>query len=302
MSEEDIHADSAAAAAGPAGPVAAPSFGARLAAAREEAGLSVGEMAGRLRLHVNQVRALESGDLAHLPETAYVRGFIRGYARALNLDPAPLIDDLNRTVGLPASSVVDGMTRTSDYSPVKAAAHEHASRSLVLGLAVILLLGLGVVGWYAMRPLAPEVAASAPAAAPADPVPAAAPAAAASSEQPASNDQPASTTPAATPAGTAEPTAVVTEPAPAPSQPVPDAAVLLSLSFSGISWVEVTDAKGKVLLSQLAREGDVLQPAGGTPPLNVVIGDAAKASVVVRGERFNLEPFRRANVARFSVK
>jgi cytoskeleton protein RodZ len=83
---------------------------------------------------------------------------------------------------------------------------------------------------------------------------------------------------------------------------VPDAAVLLSLSFSGISWVEVTDAKGNVLLSQLAREGEVLQPAGGTPPLNVVIGDASKASVTVRGERFNLEPFQRANVARFSVK
>ena len=290
MSDDDIRADTVTPAAGSAG-LAASSFGARLAAAREDAGLSVGEMAGRLRLHVNQVRALESGDLTHLPETAYVRGFVRSYARALNLDPAPLIDDLNTKVGSPANSVVEGMTRTRDYSPVRAAAHEHASRSLVLGLAVIALIGLGVIGWYAMRPSSPVAVPAAPAA-PAAPAPVAA----------ASSGQPASPAPAAAPADTAEPTVVATEPAPAPSQPVADSTALLSLSFSGVSWVEVTDASGKVLLSQLAREGDVLKPAGGTPPLNVVIGDASKAEVTVRGEPFNLEPMKRANIARFSVK
>lgn len=290
MSDEDIREDSVAAPATPA-PAAPASYGARLAAAREEAGLSVGEMAGRLRLHVNQVRALESEDLAHLPETAYVRGFVRSYARSLNLDPAPLIDDLNAKVGRPPNSVVDGMTRTRDYSPVRAAAHEHASRSLVLGLAVIALIGLGVIGWYAMRPSAPEASGTAPA-----------PAAPATTTAAASSPA-ASVAPAANPAdATSEPTAVATEPAPAPSQPVADSGALLSLSFSGISWVEVTDASGKVLLSQLAREGDVLQPAGGTPPFNVVIGDASKASVTVRGEPLNLEPIQRANVARFSVK
>jgi cytoskeleton protein RodZ len=291
MSDEDIRDETAAApSAAPAGPVAAASFGARLAAAREEAGLSVGEMAGRLRLHVNQVRALESEDLTHLPEAAYVRGFVRSYARSLNLDPAPLIDDLNAKVGLPPHSVVEGMTRTRDYSPVRASAQEHASRSVVLGLAVVALIGLGAIGWYATRPSAPEAVTVAPPA----PAVTAPPAAVAS-------DPPAADAPAAAPADTAEPAAAAM-PAPAPSQPVADANALLSLSFSGISWVEVTDANGKVLLSQLAREGDVLKPAGGTPPLNVVIGDASKASVAVRGEPFNLEPIKRANVARFTVK
>lgn len=293
MSEEDIRAETAAAPSAAAeSPVAAASFGARLAAAREEAGLSVGEIAGRLRLHVNQVRALESEDLTHLPEAAYVRGFVRSYARSLNLDPAPLIDDLNAKVGLPPHSVVEGMTRTRDYSPVRASAQEHASRSVVLGLAMVALIGLGAIGWYATRPSAPEaVTVAPPAPAPAVTAP---PAAVAS-------DQPAADPPAAAPADTAEPTAAAM-PAPAPSQPVADANALLSLSFSGISWVEVTDANGKVLLSQLAREGDVLKPAGGTPPLSVVIGDASKASVAVRGEPFNLDPIKRANVARFTVK
>ena len=293
MSDEDIADDTAAAPAAGEDAGTATSFGARLAAAREAAGLSVGEMAGRLRLHMNQVRALEAGDLAQLPEAAYVRGFVRSYARSLGLDPAPLIDDLNARVGAPSSSVVDGMTRTRDYSPVRAAAHEHASRSLVLGLAIVALIALGAIGWYATRPSAPEPVAAAPAT-PVD----------ASTVAAVQKDEPASTAPSAPaePADSAEPPAVATEPAPAPSQPVPDAKVLLSLSFSGVSWVEVTDASGKVLLSQLARQGDVLRPAGGTPPLAVVIGDASKATVTVRGEAFKLEPVTRANVARFNVK
>ena len=60
-------------------------------------------------------------------------------------------------------------------------------------------------------------------------------------------------------------------------------------------------ASGKVLVSQLAREGDALQPVG-SPPLAVVIGDVANAAVTVRGRAFDLAPVTRANVARFSVK
>ena len=290
MNEEDVPADTLASPAAGVAEDAPSSFGARLAAAREAAGLGVGEMAGRLRLHVNQVRALEAEDLAKLPETAYVRGFVRSYARALGLDPAPLVDDLNAKVGQPTNSVVDGMARTPDYSPVRAAAHEHASRSLVLGLAVIALIALGGIGWYATRPTAPEPVTAAP------PTPAAASTAAvAPMEQPAG-------APASAPTDSAEPTAVATEPAPAPSQPLPGAEALLALSFSGVSWVEVTDANGKVLLSQLAREGDVLQPSEGVLPLTVVIGDASKAAVTVRGQPLNMEPLVRSNVARFTVK
>ena len=48
-----------------------------------------------MRLHPNQVRAIEQEDLTRLPALAYVRGFIRSYARVLNLDPEPLLSDLN---------------------------------------------------------------------------------------------------------------------------------------------------------------------------------------------------------------
>ena len=76
---------------------------------------------------------------------------------------------------------------------------------------------------------------------------------------------------------------------------------MLWLRFSGPSWVEVTDANGKILLSELSSAG-VEHMLNGATPLTVVIGDANTTSVSVRGEAFNLQPFTRNNVARFTVK
>ena len=288
MSEDDIHTESATGVPGGVPPPPS-SFGARLAAARERAGLGVGDMAARLRLHVNQVRALESEDLTRLPEAAYVRGFVRSYARSLGLDPAPLIDDFNSKLAPPPDSVVDRIARTRDYSPVRAAAREQASRWLVVGLALMALVALGFIGWYATHKSAPT-AVSAPAATVPVPAVAAAP-------QPAVTVIPASAA-VSDPAQGGE---VAVEPAPAPSQPLAEEASVLAIRFNGPSWVEVTDAAGKVLVSQIAREGELLQPAG-TLPLSVVIGDASKATVSVRGQSFNLDAATRSNIARFSVK
>ncbi|HQR56604.1 MAG TPA: DUF4115 domain-containing protein, partial [Burkholderiaceae bacterium] len=74
----------------------------------------------------------------------------------------------------------------------------------------------------------------------------------------------------------------------------------LKVRFSGPSWVEVKDAEGKVLLSQHSTAGaeHVIE---GTPPFYVVIGDTTKAAVEVRGENYDLAPYTRQNVARFTV-
>lgn len=265
-------------------------YGARLAWERQRAGLGVTDVAARLRLHANQVRAIEQEDLSRLPELAYVRGFIRGYARVLNIDPAPLLCDLNTKLAPTQASVVDGMAGTSDYSPVRAAARERMSRQWVIGIAVVGLIALGVVGWLTTRQdmqtrtptaaLAP--ARPAPVAAPADTAP---PAAGEATTTSAADAQPASTE--------AKPESVSGA---NPSEAVPT----LMLRFSGQSWVEVTDANGRILLSQLSSAG-AEHALDGEVPLTVVIGDAGKTSVEVRGEAFNLQPFTRNNVARITI-
>ena len=65
--------------------------GAQLAAQREAMGWTVEQIAEQLKLAPRQVRALESGDYAALPNLAVVRGFVRAYAKVVKLDATPLV-------------------------------------------------------------------------------------------------------------------------------------------------------------------------------------------------------------------
>jgi cytoskeleton protein RodZ len=240
----------------------------------------VTDVAARLRLHPNQVRALEQETLTALPEAAYVRGFVRSYARILNVEPGLLLDDLASKIAPSNSSVVDGMTQQRDYSPVRAASREQTSRRLVVVGAVLLLIVLGILGWYATRESAPISTAGT--VVPATPAVQALPAA-----PPPVVTEPATVVPAGAPESAAQ-----LETIPPPP--------LLKLRFTGASWAEVKDAEGKVLHSQHNAAGAEFVIEG-TPPFYVVIGDATKASVEVRGEAYDLGPYSRQNVARFTI-
>lgn len=267
------------------------SYGARLTWERERAGLGVTDVAATLRLHPNQVRAMEQEDLARLPEPAYVRGFIRSYARALNIDPAPILSDLNAK--LTPAPLADERT-VANYALSQGAARERTS-GLLVAFAVIGLIVLGVLGLQATQldrvPPAVAVPASPPSAATA-----ATPAAPLQSEA----------TQAPPPDAASSPAAAV-EPFPPPDAQAAGGTVtgpvapVLMLRFDGAAWVEVTDASGKILLSQLSAVG-AEHALDGALPLTVVIGDANKATVEVRGEAFNLVPVTRNNVARFTVR
>jgi len=59
--------------------------GQQLASARKEKGLSQEEVAAELRLSVTYVKAIEADDYERLPEATFVRGYVRNYARLLEL-------------------------------------------------------------------------------------------------------------------------------------------------------------------------------------------------------------------------
>lgn len=65
--------------------------GAQLQAQREALGLSVEHIADQLKLSPRQVKALEAGDYAALPNMAVTRGFVRAYAKVVRIDPTPLV-------------------------------------------------------------------------------------------------------------------------------------------------------------------------------------------------------------------
>ena len=68
------------------------SLGAVLQATREAKKLSQQDVSDRLRYSVKQVDALERDAFDLLPDAMITRGFIRNYARLLEIDAAPLLD------------------------------------------------------------------------------------------------------------------------------------------------------------------------------------------------------------------
>ncbi len=75
-----------------------PPLGAALAAARNAKNMSVQAVSDSLRLSLKQISALENDDFSALPQPMVTRGFIRNYARLLELDAEPLLDGYRQRV------------------------------------------------------------------------------------------------------------------------------------------------------------------------------------------------------------
>ncbi|MCC5791814.1 MAG: helix-turn-helix domain-containing protein [Legionellaceae bacterium] len=63
--------------------------------AREEKGYSTEYVAGRLHLRVRVIELLEADDYPHLPEPVFVKGYIRAYAKLIDVDYEPLLASFN---------------------------------------------------------------------------------------------------------------------------------------------------------------------------------------------------------------
>lgn len=67
-------------------------MGATLRAEREKCRLSIEDVASDLKINARVLTALENGDMQSLPHPAYVRGFIRSYAKAVGISPEEVQD------------------------------------------------------------------------------------------------------------------------------------------------------------------------------------------------------------------
>ncbi|MES2412632.1 MAG: RodZ domain-containing protein [Pseudomonadota bacterium] len=109
--------------------------------------------------------------------------------------------------------------------------------------------------------------------------------------------------PASAPAASARPDASAVA---APARP---ASAVVAVPSNGIvvftakseSWVEVTDAKGQVVLRRILAAGEVAG-ATGVLPMSAVVGRVDATQVQIRGKTFDLATVAKDNVARFEVK
>lgn len=119
------------------------SFGNELKAAREALSLSIQDVAGRIKIRGDYLRALEAEDLKVLPERTFTRAYLQTYARELGLDAAPLLRDFDRLLPQPPEQVNN--LRRPDVQ--NSAARGRRSTGLLGGLLGSLLL-LGVAGYF----------------------------------------------------------------------------------------------------------------------------------------------------------
>jgi cytoskeleton protein RodZ len=124
-------------------PVPSTGLGAVLRNEREKKGLTLDQIGSITKLRVKVVEALENETWGDLPPPVFVRGFIRSYAKVLDLDGTELLHLHEQVAPLP---VVTGQ-------PVEGQHRSYKGRFL---LAVILVLVLGFVAYLLVEHLSPS--------------------------------------------------------------------------------------------------------------------------------------------------
>lgn len=117
--------------------------GERLRAAREARGLTLEDVEAATKIRAEYLDALEHNNVAALPNPVVARGFLRNYARFLDLDPEPLVAELlgdaSPTAPVPPIRALNEPLRRS---PVPL-------NSVLSALFVIFLIaGLSLAAWY----------------------------------------------------------------------------------------------------------------------------------------------------------
>lgn len=111
-----------------------------LAKARENLSLSQKDIASRLNLRVGIISALDANDFDKLPAPTYIRGYIRSYARAVNLDADRLINLYNGLAEAPPEILPDVkpvVQASSKDKPVKAMTY-------LVTLTIVIL----IIAWW----------------------------------------------------------------------------------------------------------------------------------------------------------
>lgn len=296
-----------------------PGFGEKLRLAREALGLTPADVAAKLKLGPRQIEALEAEDLEHLPNDVFTRGFVRNFARLVEVDPEQLIVPVDihaavaETITAPSEGVIftsPGMRRwvllpllaLAFFLLLVAALYywlrqgENALISTPVAQAPALLLPAPVTGMPPATlpanqppvpsPVTTETAASAaaPASVPGTPIPVPAP------------------VPVNQPVPAVQPVMPLNQAAPtAPAAPVPGGKIHTLRFVPGLdAWIQVVDGQGK-RYSKLVSAGSI-ETFSGEAPFKLVVGEAAQVKLSYDGHHIDLTPFIGQKVARLTLE
>lgn len=292
--------------------------GALLRNAREAAGLHIAALAVLLKVPVKKLEALEQDQFDLLPDTVFARALASSVCRTLKVDATLVLERLPQLRGPRldrAGAGINAPFRPSSMGQGSPLSMQVSRPAVLFGVA-FLLGGLILIFLPAGKPDAASGRLGADGALasegqPTMPTAAASPAVVTIKglTTTTGNSVPALVVPAQASAPVSGPSATlenstttlsVTAPDAAPSGQTATAGVVV-FHATGESWIEVTDAKGIVVLRRTLAAGEVAG-ASGALPLSAVVGRADATQVQVRGQAFDLNKVARNNVARFEVK
>ena len=271
----------------------APSVGQQLQRARLDLGMSLESLSARLKVSVPRLQAFENDEFDKGPNLHSGRAMVASVARFLGLDAQPLLAQMPQPTSRgPAPGMHEAVGTFTKETRLALLREQPGPVSPVWWIALFLLLLAALIYFYpqiahmgrtALTAAAPQPSASAAAAPQAEP----------------------------------QDATVQGVPAPLPSTSMPEAPALATAADRGVSapklaqpvlvfkargstWIEVTDAKGTVLLRRTLAASEAAEVLGDLP-LAVVVGRADHTDVLVRGVLFSLEAHTQDNVARFKV-
>ncbi len=266
---------------------------------REALGLTCREVADSLNLTVRVVDDIECENWARLPAPAFTRGYLRAYAKLLEIDP-------DQVAGAFEAAMDRGNVRAaSDVSPIRIRhgrgvadlAQRHPGAVLTGAVAGVICAAL-IVLWMVWPAPKDSAAAAEPAAAPmVAPPPKPTPATQLASEVgkavvptvnsvdepvPAANEEAASSAP-------------TVHDAPGVRRITRDGNDRLQFTFIEDCWVEIKDAHGDSLYSELSHAGETLNLVGHRP-FHILLGNAPAVTLAYNDEQVALSPHTRNNV------
>jgi len=328
--------DNAQETSGTAKPIVASSVGSVLRATREAHGLTIPDVAERIKFSVKQVEALEADNLSILPQGTFLRGFVRSYARALNLDELPLLammlppnevhgdvsevqvggleflpvpDTNKKNIYLMAAALFVAVvlaffiwSKKDDAIVEKVVVQEVKLPEMDQASAVVATLAVSVASAVSMVESEPVQIAPAPKIVPApkvvEPVKVAVVAP--------------KVTPPVAPAVMAKPKLV--EPLPVATNPnaVVEKPTLpldqlkkrpIHIVFSQDSWMEIKDTNGELLLSRMNAAGTEKWIGGGRrAPYQVAIGEVGAVKIFYKGREIDLSKYSQTGVVRLVLE
>ncbi|MER6531922.1 RodZ domain-containing protein [Streptomyces sp. NPDC001508] len=235
------------------------SVGRALQQARIAAGLTVDDVSSATRVRIAIVHAIEADDFGPCGGDVYARGHIRTLARAVHLDPAPLLAQYDtERGGRPAPTPAAPLFEAERIRP------ERRGPNWTAAMVAAIVAVIGFVGFTAFK------------------------------GGDSGNDAKAQVAEGATPATSKPATPKPADTKPADQTPVPSDSAIAAApqdkvtvqvsAADGRSWISAKDHNGRMLFDGLLEKGDS-KTFQDSSKINLILGDAGAIQLYVNGKK-----------------